>query len=284
MWHGLPMGLLVVVCTQSAWAANLAFVSASSQHKGSGKEYHPINLMDDEPDSVWCEGANGLGEGEEVHFFFKKPQKIDRILLRGTDKTGRTVLRVRLSDGSNNVAIDIGSEPLDQDLKPPLRGDTYTLYIDQVGGPNKASALPKDVACLADAVLYFRNRMWGGRITKRQLKLDKRTDQILGKWTGGALGAPESWLTFAIDGTWAWDYKPLMGGRPQKAAGEYRFRGNRLLMRKGEVGRWSDVRFKIRKIKVDPDEMGAPLGDYVVIEINRALGKDMAGEYNNAEF
>ena len=41
--------------------------------------YHPINMLDDDPATMWCEGAEGYGEGEEIRIFFKRPQKIDKL-------------------------------------------------------------------------------------------------------------------------------------------------------------------------------------------------------------
>ncbi len=66
--------------------------------------------------------------------------------------------------------------------------------------------------------------------------------------------------------------------------GEYRFRGKRLLMRKGETGRWGDVRFKYERINVDQDEPGAPAGDYSRLSFNDLLSKEFAGDYNDAQF
>lgn len=281
----IPLALVVSgLCARGVSAANFAYVRATSQRDGKAATYHPLNLMDEDPETIWCEGADGLGEGEEIQFSFKKSQKIDRIVIASTSKTGRLVLKVHISDGMNSLIVRLGNETVERDISPPMQGSTYTLTIEQVGGPNKGAQTAKDVTCLADAVFFYRNRLWGGRVTKEQLKYDKRADRILGRWAGGALGAPEGWITYAIDGTWSWEYRPLLGGKPDKGSGEFRFRGNRLLMRKGEVGRWADMRLRIRRIKVDPDEMGAPLGDYTVIEINRALGDKLAGPYNDAEF
>jgi len=76
----------------------------------------------------------------------------------------------------------------------------------------------------------------------------------------------------------------LLGGKAKRLAGEYRFRGDRLLMRAGEVGRWVDMQYRYRRVKVDPGEMGAASGDYDTISLGKGLGPDLAGDYNNARF
>ncbi|MEL6545053.1 MAG: hypothetical protein AAFQ82_10540, partial [Myxococcota bacterium] len=58
--------------TQPAEAAEpLAYVRASSQNDraGSARLHHPLNLLDDDPESIWCEGGSGVGEGQEIRFF-----------------------------------------------------------------------------------------------------------------------------------------------------------------------------------------------------------------------
>jgi len=132
--------------------------------------------------------------------------------------------------------------------------------------------------------MYYKNRLFGGQIPTAKLKYNEYRDKILGRWAGEPLGAPESFMVFAIDGTWEWTFTPMLGGRSERLSGEYRFRGNRLLMRRGETGRWADMGFKHERIEVDPDEIGAPLGDYDVLHLNRALDAKLKGEYNNAEF
>ena len=46
----------------------------------------------------------------------------------------------------------------------------------------------------------------------------------------------------------------------------------------------SDYYHRIYAVDVDPDDPGAPLGEYASIRINKALNDTLAGEYNNAEF
>jgi hypothetical protein len=37
-------------------------------------------------------------------------------------------------------------------------------------------------------------------------------------------------------------------------------------------------------VPVDPNDLGAPKGDYDVLTLGEGLGKELAGRYNNALF
>ncbi len=279
------LAALLVVPFQAEAAEPLAYVRASSQNARakSAKLHHPLNLLDDDPETIWCEGAEGVGEGQEVRFFFKRSQRIDRIVIAPALATGRKIQVVRVSDGVNSVKIPISDAIVEQPLRRPMRGKTYTITIEQVGGPNSGSDLNDDVACLGDVLLYLGKRLFGGRLPEDKLRYDPVRDKVLGRWSGEPFGAPEKFITFALDGTWEWLYEPLLEGRKARVTGEYRFRGNRLLMRVGETGRWADMRFEYGRKKVD-SQIGAPQGDYDTIFLNDSLKGKVGGSYNNAEF
>ena len=267
-------------------ADTLAYVRASSQYQRDKalEGFHPLNLLDDDPDTIWCEGAEGTGEGEEIRFYFKSPQKIDRIVITPTPLSGRRVSMVRVSDGTNNATVELGDSVAEQPLKKPMEGTTYVVTITQMAEPLTTSKLPNNVACLADVLFYYKNKLFGGKLTADKFKFDAQRDKILGRWQGEPLGAPERFITFALDGTWEWSFVPMLGGKSEKVTGEYRFRGDRLLMRRGETGRWADVNYKYKRVTADLNDIGAPLGDYDTIRINEVLGEKFAAEYNNAEF
>jgi hypothetical protein len=282
----IVVSLVLAPWARAAAADTLAYVRTSSQLERDSlrDRYHPLNLLDDDASTMWCEGAEGLGEGEEIRFYFKKAQRIDRIIVGPAAETGRLILRVRVSDGVNSIRIDLSDVYAERILKRPLFGSNYTVSIEQVGGPNEGSRLGNDVACLSEVFLYWKKRPFGGRTPVSKLKYNKNRDRVLGRWNGEPMGAPEKFLVFGLDGTWEWSFVPLLGGRRERMTGEYRFRAGRLLMRRGETGRWADIGFRYRRVEVDPDTPGAPLGDYDSIRINRALHDKLHGEYNNAEF
>lgn len=264
-----------------ALADTLAYVRATSfaPHTDESK-YHPLNLADDDPTTVWCEGNDGRGEGEEVTYFFKRPQRIDRVIITPSPHSDPAIQSIRFSDGYRSVDLNVGDVVVEKSFAPPMQGKEYTITITRVA-PGTTGPLR---SCLADVMLYWKKRPFGGRTPPSALRYNRYQDRLLGVWNGGPMGAPEKTLTFALDGTWSWTYSPLMGGKSRKMSGEYRFRGNRLLMRKGETGRWSDMRFKWEDKKAAPNDPTSPLNDYRVLTFNDALGALLAGEYNNGKF
>ncbi|MBC7793748.1 MAG: hypothetical protein H7Z43_08570 [Clostridia bacterium] len=280
--------LLVILfaTAEPALAEPLAYVRTSSQkdRATSPPRYHALNLLDENPATVWCEDASGMGEKEEVRFYFKGRTRIDRIVITPAVASGRFIQEIRLSDETNNVRVELGESKVDQMLSKPLIGTNITLTIQKVGAANKASTLGPETTCLADVLLYERNELFGGKLNAEKLRYDPMREKILGRWAGEPFGAPEKYLTFSLDGTWEWTYEGLIDQKKAKLVGEYRFRGDRLLMRRGETGRWSDMRFVYKRIGVDPDEPGAPKQDYDLIALNDAIEDNVRGEYNNADF
>lgn len=278
----LALGLVA----SSASAESLAYVRTSTQKDRvqAPSQYHPLNLLDEDPATVWCEDDEGMGEREEVRFFFKGKTRIDRIAVTPAVNSGRTIQEIRLSDETNNVKVTLGDSTTDQVLSKPLVGNTIILTIIKVGAANKSSALGANTACLGDVLLYERNMLFGGKIEPAKLRYDPMREKVLGRWAGEPFGAPEKHITFSLDGTWEWVYEGLMDDKKERLQGEYRFRGDRLLMRRGETGRWADMRFTYKRVAVDPNEPGAPKHDYDLIGLNEAIEDKVSGEYNNADF
>ncbi len=284
MRAALAIGVCALSWASTAAGAGVSFVRATSQYQRDEDRgrYHPLNLLDDDPDTIWCD-APGDAVDQGVDIVFKKKQRIDRVVINPTPKSGRIVSAVRITDGTRIVTVNVGTAPAAEVFSRPLEGTTFTVSIAKVGAPSPQTAVAKDVVCLADTLLYLHSSLFGGGGASK-LRYDANLDRLVGEWNGGPLGAPEKTLVFSLDGTWEWTYTPLLGGKERRMVGEYRFRGDRLLMRTGEVGRWTDMQYKFRRVAVDQTEPGAPSGDYDAITLNEGLGKDVAGEYTNARF
>jgi hypothetical protein len=278
--------LFVLVAASAARADSLAYVRTSTQKDRvqAPAQYHALNLLDEDPATIWCEDDEGMGEREEVRFFFKGKVRIDRIAITPAVNSGRIIQEIKLSDDVNNVRVSLGDSTTDQSLSKPLVGTTITLVITKVGAANKTSALGPNTACLGDVLLYERNMLFGGKIEPAKLRYDPMREKVLGRWAGEPFGAPEKHIIFSLDGSWEWTYEGLMDGKKERLQGEYRFRGDRLLMRRGETGRWADMRFTYKRVAVNPDEAGAPKHDYDLIGLNEAIEDKVQGEYNNADF
>ena len=274
------------VVGQATSPAGLAYVSASGQSAGANAgNFHPLNLLDDDANTVWCAPSPEFGKGQEVTFVFKRNQRIDRIVINPSSRGARMIDTVRFFDGARVVSVAVGAESATNRLDTPLFGDQITMSVERLGEVNNDSPFRgTETVCLADILLYNRDQLFGGKQPAKNMRYDERLDQVLGRWNGGELGAPEKQMTFALDGTWEWSFQPMLGGTKQRASGEYRFRGSRLFMRKGEMGRWSDMGFRFERVSVDPMELGSPRGNYSRFELNSALGDLLGDSYNNAEF
>ena len=70
-------------------AANIsgkAEIKASSVLENS-KEYAAARVLDNNPDTAWCEGRPGTGKGESLRITFKNPQAVSAVLVSaGYDK------------------------------------------------------------------------------------------------------------------------------------------------------------------------------------------------------
>jgi len=287
-----------VVMAPPAFAAGLAFIRASSEReepRGDAGRYHPLNLLDEDPATVWCaaRGARG-GVGESVTIAWKSPQRVVRIVVNPAS-VGRPVEAVRITAGSSVITMQLGEGPATLAIRRPLVADRFEVTIAELAA---TSVVPRadaagaagpagpgvDSACLGDVLLYTTAGLFGSRSKHSGLRYDVKLARVVGVWNGGALGAPDRELSFALDGSWEWSLTPLLGGRAQHKSGEYRFRGDRLLMRVGEAGRWADMRLRWRRVAVDGRAMGAALGDYDTLWLADLLGAPLGGEYNNARF
>lgn len=263
--------------------APLAYAHASSQFdaENNGTRFHPLNLIDRDPNTLWCEGKeNASGQG--VEFFFKSSQIVDRVVVLATARSGRRIESLRLSDNQSVIRVAITPDSTDAHLNNPLHGTSVTVAIDHLGVANPNTDLGAEVACLAEVQLYHGDELLtpnSDRVT-----MDGIANYVVGEWNAEPLGAPERHLVFALDGSWTWTYTPLLGGSSKEVSGTYKFHNQKLLMRKGTTGRWLDAGVHLRHVTIDQEDLGAPRGDYDTIKLNKVLGDDVGGEYNNAQF
>lgn len=282
--------LCALAGTGPAWADgadNFAYLRASSQFDSdiNPGRFHPMNLVDHDPATLWCEGKPGLGDNEQVVFYFKTPQVIDRIVLTPSAAGGRTITTLRLSDGTRSVRMALGNdanESVEEMLTTPLKGTEYVLTIEHVGAPQKDAVFPSDVSCLAEVALYHGDLLLTP--SKSGRPYDDVLDRLVGEWGLEPLGASESTLVFSLDGTWTWTHEPLMGGKRSAESGTFRLRNGHLQMRKGTTGRFVTVDLRFHHVEIDPRDMGSPRGDYDTLILGDTLGKEFGGTYNNAKF
>ena len=280
----LPLALAAAVLfsASSAPAAELAYVTASSQlqETSAPQRYRPMNLLDHNPETLWCAGSVNGGQGQTVRLVFKDVQQVDHVQVTAAAHAGRRVVQLRLSDGSRSVRLPVGSDAI-VSLNTPLAGREFTLTIDQVGALGEVSDAG-DAACLAEVTFLH-----GDQVLVNPPHSDAAPaagSQLQGSWGSAPLGASENQLTFNQDGTWRWVHEPLLGGTQKVQTGTYRLSGTHLQMRLGRTGAWIGMHLVRGHVVIDADELGAPRGDYDTLSLSDGLGTELAGTYNNARF
>ena len=269
-------------------ATPLAYIDVNSQSDAlsSPAKHHWLTLIDGDTETMWCPDP-GASEPPTLVFRFKKPQTIDRLTLTPPKPSAMRIKTMRLSSRRRAVRIAVEPERTERKLDPPMQSMRYTLVIgaSQKQSQGDTPDQPQDVPCIAEIRLWDGEQPWGGQpIPERYSQYHRFRTPLLDEWASGTWSAPERFLVMAVDGTWQWRFEPLLDGKPDATSGEYRFRGDRLLMRVGQTGRWIDMNWKLRGVNVDPSDPDAPEGDYHVLELNQALGERLAGTYRNAEF
>ena len=289
-FHWSTMLLLAVgnLCLQSqtAYASHedaLAYITASSEQRDPAHPGHfkPINLLDNDPATLWCEAAAGTGEGQEIHLSFKTPQTVDHVKVTRA-AVGHQVMEVRLSNGSQTVQVPVGTSEADStvELETPLSGKEFTFVLGTVQESGQAAKQP---TCLADiTLLHGTHPLY--EASQSGNSDDRTKNRLLGTWNASPLGAPESVLTFNLDGTWTWLHEPLLEGERRVLEGTYQVHQGQLRMRLKNQSRWTAVSMHLHEVLIDADEMGAPVGNYVDLQLGDTLGADLAGHYNNARF
>ena len=279
-----PLTLAAVILLAmpgSARAASaLAYVRASSQleQASSPQRFQPLNLLDHDPTTVWCEGSQNGGTGQEVRVVFTSPQRVDQVRIVAAAKGGRAILQLRISDGQHSVRVPVDvNETGASALSTPLQGTEFVVTIERVADRRDAGSSP--AACLAE-VEFFNGTQ--ALVTGPQGQT--AATQVVGSWAAAPLGAPENTLSFNLDGTWHWQHTPLLGGAQRHLRGTYRLHGGHLQMRLGSSGRWVAMNMQVERVTIDQEDLGAPRGDYDSLSLGNGLGPDLAASYNNAQF
>jgi hypothetical protein len=121
-----------------------ASISASSQFKRTGgteNEFDPRNLFDGSLQTAWCEGADGIGEGESITLFFDNPVTINKAeMVNGWTKgeafyvqNGR-IKKFRISsDYGSSADVELQDSNYDyQGSDISISGSRITITLDSI--------------------------------------------------------------------------------------------------------------------------------------------------------
>lgn len=117
-------------------------VSASSTLRGDVKSHDVWNLLDDDKNTNWCEGASGFGIGETIQFDFKDTYQLHNVRIRGGNRASERLfyvngrprdLTLTFSDGTSmSFRLTDAMESQDMPLSEPVMTSSLTITIDSV--------------------------------------------------------------------------------------------------------------------------------------------------------
>jgi len=193
-----------------AWPT-CAPLPASTPRPSDGR-YHPLNLLDEDP--APC-GARATGPGRErsVTIYFKKKQRIDRLLSCRPTRAGRLV-REGQGERRPDASPSIWPTAPSSRRCRPLEGSTTRSPSSASAGPTRRATkrrrrLPRRRGALtSQAALSVRR--WTEAALRRQARQAPR------RLERRAHGAPTRAGCLALRRHLGWSYKPLLGASPRE--------------------------------------------------------------------
>lgn len=239
----------------AAWAGPpaVAYARASSQLKLDTKPslFLPLNMLDGNPKTVWCEGADGDGVGESVNVGFKGHLDVDEIRITTGDardaasfKAHGRAKQLDLKTDEKRYSFSVVDNTTPQSFKfDSFNVDRLTVEIAEVV-PGEGEE--KSVACIADVLFLSKGKVVNGAIMDGKFGYDKGRAALMGAWYGGPSGARDKFLDFNYDGTYWYSFKPFDPEIKAEAfGGRYTFDGERLRFELPSK-KWVEVRTEPR--------------------------------------
>lgn len=219
------MSLLVGCAAAPAAATSLAYVESSSELDDGAPATYGYNLVDGNENTAWCSRPGPGSASPEFVFGFAQPVTLKEVgLIAGAIKSGALdkerarARQVALSDGRVEVTLPLRDTAELQHLKlaTPVKGRMFVLRIQDTyaGGPGSPT-------CMAEVQLRGAQAYTGGTIGGQVRALPIPARRLLHAWVD-EVSAPERSLVLAVDGTFAYDFTPLIEGKPAKLRGRWR--------------------------------------------------------------
>lgn len=243
------------------------------ERQGQPERYTPLHLLDGRDTTVWC--ATGE-DPAPITIGFKDAVTVDEVRLYTGDGTDRAAFKAHARarkltltsvDAARSLTVEDKRGPQAVRLSQPLPGARFILeVVDRFPG-----ASPDAPVCITDLVFYSGGKALNGPWLAPRLKYDARLAPLLGTWFGGLEGAPESFLSFYLDGTWRYTREPLEGGGPTSVTGTYTLSGTRLSLDVPKRGR---VTLRLQK----PGDEGTR-GPEASLEVEGPLAEEWGREF-----
>lgn len=221
-----PLTALLLVCMAApAAATSLAYVEASSELDDGAPATYGYNLVDGNENTAWCSKPGPGSTPPEFVFGFAQAVTLKEVsIVAGAIKSGvidkgrARVRQVSLSDGRVEVTLPLRDTAEVQNLRlsTPVKGRMFVLRIQDTYAGN-----PGSPTCMAEVQLRGAQAYTGGAIGGQVRALPIPARRLLHAWVD-EVSAPERSLVLAVDGTFAYDYTPLIEGKPAKLRGRWR--------------------------------------------------------------
>jgi hypothetical protein len=255
LWIAVPL---------TASAEEVLYARSNGDYQGRGRpgQYSALNILDDDPSTVWC--STGTGKGAEIEVVFTGQAHIEKMIMAtGNQKSEKTyqsfnrVRRMTVFEGNMVHTVELedkqGSQALSFD--PTLATDRLVLKLKagyRGSGPRHT--------CISDIVFYEGSRPLNGKRLKAHVKKGKRVIDFLDTWVSGPDYARDRELVFGVSGTYRFLYIP---NDPQETdlqkTGSWRMQGKNPSIKIGNE--WFLVKVKrddagrVVKLKVEADQM-----------------------------
>jgi len=258
----------------TAHAGHLAYVEASTELDDGKPRSYAYNLIDGKDTTAWCSKPD---PGQETLVFgFTGKEKVTHIgIVVGAihsgelDKRRKRVKMLYVSDGNVRREIPFKDKPGLQEIKldPVVNAQRVLIDIAEVYEGTDGTA----PVCIGDIVLKSGKReLTGQSIYKTVRSLNTPSRRLLHTWVDEP-SAPERTLNFALDGTFTYNFEPLMEGKAAKLRGKWSTAGSWLTLET----RGKSYKLKVRRTEIDE-------GDQKVTQIQ--LSGDAPDPSLNAAF
>ena len=261
MW---VMQILLFFTPLGASAGEILYVKSNGDFQGRGHpgRYSAMNILDDDPSTVWC--SRGTGKGAEIEVVFSDRVHIEKMSVAtgnqqsdATFKSFNRVRRMAISEGDMVHTVELEDKPGSQTLNfdPTLATDRLVLKLK---AGHRGSG--KRHTCISDIVFYKGSRPLNGKQFKSHVKKNKKNLGFLDTWVSGPDYARDRELIFGVAGTYRFLYIP---NDPQETSlrktGAWRMQGKNPVLRAGD--KWAPVKVKrddagrVIKLKIEEGKM-----------------------------
>ena len=241
--------LACLLVPAAASGSGVGYAHATSQLKSDTKPalFMPLNLLDGDKTTVWCEGAEGDGVGEGVAIGFRGTVSIDEVRITTGDARDAAsfkahnrvkALELKTDEKRHTFVLVDNHEPQAFKLEKPL--EVERLYLE-IAGVTKGEG-DDNATCLADVVFYSNGKPLNGSWLEGKLKHDSGRALLMGTWYAGPSGARDRFLDFYFDGTFHYSFRPFDPEEKKvELSGEYTYDGERLHLKVGDKP-WVDLK------------------------------------------